>query len=282
MSDNKSLINFGDLSKPATVLIEKISGAAGILYEPTRIRNAAKANADAAMIEAKAEIEIQDIHKRAMLRFVEEEAKNQENIEKITADAIPLLEDSSNAEKMDDDWVRNFFDKCRLVSNEDMQSIWTKILAGEANSPGSFGKRTVNFVANMSKAEASIFTQLCSFNVPSLGSPIVFDLDDKIYKDNGLDFKNLANLDSLGLIKFNYLAGYSLNDIQQKDFAFLYGTSQINIHIPDSKQKRLELGKVILTDLGKELVTICNSTDIHGFGQYLQTQYEKKGYKEAE
>ena len=37
MSDGGSLINFGDLSKPATILIEKVCNAVGIIYEPTRI-----------------------------------------------------------------------------------------------------------------------------------------------------------------------------------------------------------------------------------------------------
>ena len=31
-----SLINIGELSKPATVLIEKVSAAIGVLYEPKK------------------------------------------------------------------------------------------------------------------------------------------------------------------------------------------------------------------------------------------------------
>ncbi len=37
------LINLGKLSKPATVLIEKVSSAIGFLYEPNRIKRKAKA-----------------------------------------------------------------------------------------------------------------------------------------------------------------------------------------------------------------------------------------------
>lgn len=64
---------------------------------------------------------------------------------------------------MDDDWIVNFFDKCRLVRDEQMQSLWARILAGEANKPGTFSRRTVNFVASMDKIDASAFTHLCSF-----------------------------------------------------------------------------------------------------------------------
>ena len=47
-----SLINPGGLTKPVTVLIEKISNAVGTLWEPKQIRRVAQAEADAAMILA--------------------------------------------------------------------------------------------------------------------------------------------------------------------------------------------------------------------------------------
>ena len=43
-----SLINLSGLSKPATVLIEKISNAVGMVWEPRQIRRVAQAKADAA------------------------------------------------------------------------------------------------------------------------------------------------------------------------------------------------------------------------------------------
>ncbi len=55
MSDiNFSLIDLRALSKPATKLIEAVRSATGIIYEPTRIRRKAKADADAKAAEAKA------------------------------------------------------------------------------------------------------------------------------------------------------------------------------------------------------------------------------------
>jgi hypothetical protein len=43
MIDWNALNNLGDISKPATTLIEKISNAAGIIYLPTHIKRVAKA-----------------------------------------------------------------------------------------------------------------------------------------------------------------------------------------------------------------------------------------------
>ena len=35
---------------------------------------------------------------------------------------------------MEEDWIANFFDKCRIVSDSEMQSLWARVLAGEANA----------------------------------------------------------------------------------------------------------------------------------------------------
>ena len=105
---------------------------------PARFRRVAQAKADAAITQAQTEIEIAEIQRRAAARFVEEETRRQTNMENIVAKAISQIGPNAHAENMDDDWIENFFDKCRNFSDEQMQTIWSRILAGEANAPGSF------------------------------------------------------------------------------------------------------------------------------------------------
>ena len=146
MADGISLINLDAFSKPVDTLISKISNAVGVLYEPSRIVNNAKAHAKANKIMAINALEIEDLQKRALTRFVNEETKKQQNIESIISKAIPEIKPDAKAEDVDNDWLVNFFDKSRLVSNEKMQILWAKILAGEANQPGSFSKMTLKIV----------------------------------------------------------------------------------------------------------------------------------------
>lgn len=94
MTENP-LTKLGDLSKPATVLVEKISDAVGGIFKPYQIVRVAKAEAEANRIQAESQIQVTDLHRRAMHRFLEEEAKRQSNMEAITANALPLLEDKS-------------------------------------------------------------------------------------------------------------------------------------------------------------------------------------------
>ena len=141
-----SLVNVGDLVKPIDTLINKISDATGVLYEPRRIRRKAKAESEAAITSAKAqaaadiikaesEIEINDLHRRAAQRWIQEEAKRQKNMEDIIDKAEPHLNEEAKPDAMEDDWITNFFDKSRIVSDSEMQSLWARVLAGEANVP---------------------------------------------------------------------------------------------------------------------------------------------------
>lgn len=75
----------GDWSKPATVLIEKISNALGGYFEPHQIKRLATAKADAAKIETLAKIETTELQQRALRRFLAEETKQQNNMESIAA-----------------------------------------------------------------------------------------------------------------------------------------------------------------------------------------------------
>ena len=131
-----SLIDLGDLSKPADTLIRKVSDAVGGIFAPYQVKRMAKAEAEAAMIEAQSKIEISDLHRRAVHRFIEEEAQRQKNMEDITAKALPELNAEATPDSIENDWLVNFFDKSRIVSDNEMQVLWARVLAGEANAPG--------------------------------------------------------------------------------------------------------------------------------------------------
>jgi transposase len=109
MVEGGSLINLGDLSKPSTVLIEKVCNAVGIIYEPTRIRRQARAEVDADKIKALARIELSDLERRALERLVHQEARRQANIEQIIAQAASALPSDAKVETLDEDWIAHFF-----------------------------------------------------------------------------------------------------------------------------------------------------------------------------
>lgn len=263
------MINLGDLSKPATVLIEKISDAVGGVFKPYQIKRIAKAKAEASLIEAESQIQITELHRRAMYRFVEEEAQKQANIESITSKAIPLLEYKSEPENVDDDWITNFFDKCRIVSDSEMQQLWSRILANEANAPGAFSRRTVNLISDLEKRDADLFTALCRF-IWMIGNvtPLVFDTQNAIYNQHGINFNSLSHLEALGLVQFNVVGKFQRLNLPKQLTVFYYGTP-VELTFPKDADNSLRLGKVLLTNAGQELAPICGSQAIPEYMDYI-------------
>ncbi len=269
MSDENPLINLGDLTKPATVLIEKVSDAIGVLYLPTQIKRVAKAQAEAAKTQAFAGIEIDEMKQRGLTRLIHEEGKKQKNIENITAQAINELKDDAKPESIDDDWIGNLFEKCRNVSNKEMQSLWAKLLAGEANKPGSFSKRTVDFVSTLDRNEANLFTTLCGFGW-NLGEILllIYDTKDPIYEGGGITFDLLQNLDNIGLITYKHEGNFLKTEIPREVDIFYYGT-QVRVEFPRDEDNNLSIGQVLLTNVGQELALISGSKKVDGFLEYV-------------
>jgi hypothetical protein len=278
MSNGNSIINIGDISKPAVVLIEKISDAIGIYFEPRRIIRMARAEAEVQKIKVTAQIETTELHQRALHRILAEEAQKQRNIESITAKALPYIEEESKPQNMENDWITNFFDKCRLISDEQMQTLWAKVLAGEANSSGSYSKRTVNFLSSLDKKDAIHFATLCSFGwyLGDIGMvPLIYNEQESIYKEQGITFTVLKHLDDIGLVSLT-ISEYNQTELP-KHSCFFYDGIPINIEFQMEEDNQLDIGRVILTQIGQELAPICGSKTVLGFLDYVLDRWSKEG-----
>lgn len=134
-----------------------------MIYEPTAIRRRARAEADSTVIRATAEAEAAEILDRARARIAAREVRRQRNLEAIVTKAIPQLPETGSGAPLDEDWVAEFANASQDTSDEHLQSLWARILAGETASPGRFSRRTLQSVRVLSKIEADLFTRFCSF-----------------------------------------------------------------------------------------------------------------------
>jgi Protein of unknown function (DUF2806) len=278
MGEGNSVINLGDISKPATVLVEKICNAVGMIYEPCHIKRKAKAEVEAEKIKAISKIEISELEQRSLQRFIRQETRKQENIETITAQAAKQLSDDAKVEKLDEDWIAYFFKQCDTVSDNEMRCLWSKLLAGEASNPGTYSKRTVDFISTIDKKDAELFTKFCQFiwfiDEPA---PLIYDLKDEVYLKQGINFSSLKHLDSIGLISFESISGYKREGYSKYANFFYYGHPTI-IEFNADINNSIAIGKVLLTSIGKELVTVCGSSSNDEFYKYVINHWFKQGY----
>ena len=269
MSGDKSLISAGDWSKTATVLIERVSDAVGGIAKPYQIKRVAKAEAEAEKIHALSKIEISEIERRALERMVREEGRKQANIENITAQAAQQLGDDAHPENLEEDWISNFFEKCRNISDVEMQNLWSKLLAGEAAEPGTYSKRTVGFISDLDKSDANLFTKLLTYGW-QIGDivPLIFDADEEIYKKHGISFNALRHLDDIGLITFGSVSSFKRQGLP-KNIGVYYYEKLVALELPKDSDNDLRIGKVLLTSVGQELAHICGSKPDDDFFDFV-------------
>ena len=219
------------LSEPLKKLIEVVSNGVGALTKPYLIKKTADAKAyeiktiaqavkdnqldlkEIGYSEEKVKLSSLDIEslqqemtieQRAQNRIDYKEQKKQRNIENITQNAANNLEGENTVsdEPVDEDWTTRFFDYAEDISNEEMQEIWGRILAGEVKQPNSFSLRTLEFVRNLTKGEAQTFTKAANFVISSWNSPFIYKGkgDDSLTK-LGLSFEEQLLLTEIGILQ---------------------------------------------------------------------------------
>lgn len=271
------LDDIGKLSEPATRLIEKVSDGIGGLCRPFQTRHMAKAKRDAAIIAAEGQIAITEMQRQAVLRFVGEQGRHQENMTSIIARAIPQLEDSSSPEDVENDWIASFFAKGRYVSNEQMQSLWAKVLAGEANSPGTFSRRTVNLLESFDQEDAQLFTAVCRCTCLLDGDPepFIYSYAKALYKDVVISYATMMHLDNIGLIHFS-ADGFRREGLP-KEVQIYYCGARLRLEFREQVENDISVGQVLLTEAGRQLYGICEAEAVDGFLDYVIGKWSAKG-----
>ena len=212
-----SLIIFGAIavSKPLCKLVETVGEHIGLRYEAKRIRDEADAKRYARVQAELTKADVADIRDR-MLRGNESRLlRQQENWEAIVRDAPTHLPESVSDVPVDDDWTAQFFEHCKNVSDRQMQSVWSRILAGEVSQPGSFSLRTLHAVKMLRKEDAQLFTDYCQFAWSACEPSIWFLVEptrgtfwspdavaevNRFYANSGLTTLHRVHLESLNLI----------------------------------------------------------------------------------
>jgi hypothetical protein len=292
-----SLINIGELAAPATKLIEKVSDATGALFEPHRIIRKAKAEArgevEAAKIRTRGEIEVENARLEALDRADREwkyhkEEKERERTENILGKTWLMLEGYDvDPDAINVDWLLLLFDKARLVSDDQMQTLWARVLAGEAKEPGSFSKRCLDFLSTLEKDEANLFTSFCGFVIHDAGGPfpwvrpelLPYPLDTQ----NQIAGEMLAHLDSIGLITYPtntiYINNVRWYDHPRVQIRYFEEERTFRIESPDPKKGMYALpyGPVSFTAIGRQLFRIAGAQSIPGFFDFLESAWTKEG-----
>ena len=166
---------------------------------------------------------------------------------------------------VDDEWLGMYDDISKNVSNQDMQTVWAKILASKCEDENSISKKLLQVLQVMNSKDAEYFSYLCSHSVmcfnpadkensPIFLYPDVTKDELEVYDDKYINYDYLTNCSSLGLINYNSSVGTIL--YKKADLLIMnYYGEKINIISSDGE---IRIGVVTYTSCGEELVKILH------------------------
>lgn len=205
------------------------------------------------------------LDERTIDRLNYQEGKKQLNIESVTAFAADELrnEQSVTDEPLDEDWKTRFFNIAEDISNEEMQSLWGRILAGEIKQPKSYSLRTLELLKNLSKEEAEVFTKFAQLKINAGGKNIVYNQDNGVFLESefGITFSDRLLLTELGLIASENNLEFSFipTENNKQTNILNYGRKGIvlyrNEHVP---KQGIEV--LVFTKTGVELSALIEQT----------------------
>lgn len=260
--------------QPAMKLLDMCGSAIGMMYQPRhmrkmtdaevyRIRQLGNAISETDRLPIAYDngkismdtLNLEDFAKRAELRANYQMLREQNNIESVVGMAYQELLDTPEvpSDPVDEDWTTRFFSIVKEINTEEMQHIWSKILAGEIVNPGSFSMRTLETIRNMSTYEATTFQKIVPFLIDG-GGDLFITSKAAIHNKYGVTYEDIMLLDECGLILSN--GTVSLTISVDEDSTVAYNGEYCLLTRGITKKTDIKFGVYSLTTPGRELLQI--------------------------
>lgn len=160
----------------------------------------------------------------------------------------------------DFDWFMRFYEAVGSVSDEEMQRIWAKILAGEVNRAGSFSLETLDVVRNLSKQDAELFTKICKHCIQSSHQELFLPRYDNYLEKCEIAYSDILRLDEIGLVNSSGLIIFNMS-IENDHPASIINQGLIMLIAANNAQiKKCSIDQYPFTRIGCEIATLIGET----------------------
>ena len=241
----KDILGFGDAS---VKLLEVVSKACGMVYEPIHIRLLASARANEIKKIDEAISKSNNLVQYSNGNIVCEKASNllddrsnkviehqnkieQKNLEDIILNAYENLEGEKlkTNKELDEDWIYRFFKLAREINSDTLKIIWGKILSEEIITPGKCSIRTLEILKNLSKDEAECFQHISNYIIEHGNIAFILSGDELLGKYD-ISYGEILMLDEALLINSN-ISQYkiNLNTATNHEEIFIYNKYEIKV-----------------------------------------------------
>lgn len=166
--------------------------------------------------------------------------------------------DNNNA-NYDFDWFVRFYEAVGNISDEVMQELWAKLLAGEVAEPSSFSLKTIDVLRNLSKKDAELFSLICSHSVMAREQNFLPHYDTYLEKHN-IYYTDIMKLNEQGLIFNDSTIGFSMSISQNPTVLFWNNDLVMTIKSSDVKNIEIRINTYPFTKAGQELAVLVSKS----------------------
>ena len=214
-----------------------------------------QASNNTSVVQIKTDVAM-DVENLIQTKIQFQERKRLSNLQKIVSQTQEKLPDQVGNEPVDPDWTARFFQSAQDVSAEEMQQIWSSILAGEVEFPGRTSLRTLEILKNMTKKDAELFSSIMRYTVGASIFKNIKSINDHI----NFKYSDILLLGELGLIQMNADLSIKLKRERYTELGS-HGDHFLRLYT-ESRDKDIHVPVYKLTQPAKELsLFLDHSTD---------------------
>lgn len=161
------------------------------------------------------------------------------------------------------DWLIRYYEAVGNISDENMQDLWAKILAGEINAPSSYSLKTIDILRNMRKCDVELFAYICKhsfmFNDHKLFLPNCRGYMDAVR----IVYSDVMKLSEIGLIFNNAMIHMEFDLPEEPAIISVNRELVLSICSNETRNKKCSISQFPFTQVGIELATLVDemSTD---------------------
>ncbi|MBI2278542.1 MAG: DUF2806 domain-containing protein [Candidatus Brennerbacteria bacterium] len=205
------------------------------------------------------------------------------NLGNVLMKATPLISAIENKVEDDNDVFWGLLEHSKEISNEEMQVLIAKIIAGEYNVPGTYSMSTLQTVKMLGKKELKLFERVAGLLVDDYFLPKELfrgqDSVEALMKKMEVDFGDLQTLQSLGLVLPNDMQTTMKNN-EKKNISINYFQKRLTFIPQDDAHLDVKTPAFYcLSPVGEQISKHLNPSYVEDYYIWLRQNYKIPHYK---
>ena len=195
------------------------------------------------------------------------------NVQSIVDKSIEELKNNPINQPLSREFLLNYIEESKTISEHDIQNIWVKLLVQEASEKDSVSKRTLDIIKNLKPSEAHLFEKVASYSDKK-------GIISKVFEDK-FTFIEISLLQDIGLIKSNDMLSNNFT-ISSNKKQFICDNNDYILFLENhsSKEEKYTMSCYMLTTEGLEIKKALNifisNENIIELGKRIKTTQKNK------